>query len=290
MAFFDVTDPTDKTYRLLQAADWEPAVTARSHVESLWHRAAPYLDPNLPEKAATNLHPHYWELLTATGLLDGGIELVPRSDRFGTDFGPDILCKQPKCWIEAIAPTGGTGPDAISPPPLSGVTWVPHHKIKLRLTSALSTKLTAYEEYVAGGLLPSTDPYVIAVNGGGIPYGRLEKTLPHIVSAVFPFGDEYVTLDRDSLEVTGAGYRYAPTVAKERGAEVRMDAFISEEFVGISAILYSTADALNHPVGRLADSFILVHNPLAANPLPRRSLPCRREYWADVGTSSVHWE
>jgi hypothetical protein len=54
----------------------------------------------------------------------------------------------------------------------------------------------------------------------------------------------------------------------------------------ISALLYAWADEVNRArvPGR---EFVVLHNPLATNPLPRGTFPFGREYWFEDG--QLHW-
>ncbi len=113
MKFFSDANPVDDGYRSIMAGDWPPAVRAGEHVQLLWERARQYVDVDIAAKAARSLHPHYWELLLANALLSAEFELVTRAERGECDKGPDLACRTPRLWIEAVAPTGGEGPDAV---------------------------------------------------------------------------------------------------------------------------------------------------------------------------------
>jgi hypothetical protein len=59
-----------------------------------------------------------------------------------------------------------------------------------------------------------------------------------------------------------------------------MDVFLDESSADVSALLGSCSDELNRPDVPGAD-FVLIHNPMAATPLPRGWLPVGHEYWVE---------
>jgi hypothetical protein len=127
------------------------------------------------------------------------------------------------------------------------------------------------------------DATVIALCGAMIPSARSELTVPRIIRSVLPFGSEAFRIDRDTMEVVDRGFEYRPTVTKRKGAPVAVDIFADETHSMISALLASCADEINRPVQAGAD-FVLIHNPHAAQPLPRGWLSIGREYWIDGQT------
>lgn len=56
--------------------------------------------------------------------------------------------------------------------------------------------------------------------------------------------------------------------------------FEDETFSGISAIVYSAENILNSPRDSedMGEDLVIVHNPLAANPLPQGFFPFGSEY------------
>ena len=75
------------------------------------------------------------------------------------------------------------------------------------------------------------------------------------------FGDSYFT--------------HQAAITKKNGVAVPTTFFEQEESRGISAVVYSTAEEFNCR-GNFGAGLILIHNPMAAAPLPRGYLPVGR--------------
>ena len=115
-----------------------------------------FLDRDAAQRARSNLHSVYWEMLLAAGLLEAGATLVPRSKRTPRNSGPDLLSESPKTWVEAVAADAGTGPDAVPPPPELTAYSVPDDEILLRITQAIERKRLKRDDYVRRKWLKET--------------------------------------------------------------------------------------------------------------------------------------
>ncbi|HEX9870723.1 MAG TPA: hypothetical protein VGC99_19435, partial [Candidatus Tectomicrobia bacterium] len=73
---------------------------------------------------------------------------------------------------------------------------------------------------------------------------------------------------------------FRDSIEKKSGEIVSTNVFLDPEYASMSAVLYSSVDALNRPKV-LGSDFILVHNPLARNPLPLGFFAFGVEYWKD---------
>lgn len=174
------------------------------------------------------------------------------------------------CWVEAIAAEKGTGPDAVPELISDGVARrVPNEQVILRLTAAFAEKFRKYEMYRTKNIIGPNDPYVIAINGYGVPFWQMPPNIPRIVSAVLPFGNEYVKIDRKTLALGYSGFEYRPEIKKASGSGVPTMAFENKRFEGVSAVMYSTANNWSLSDLALGHLTYLVHNPLAKNPIPR---------------------
>lgn len=182
---FGDNDGPDKQYNLLR----RPAVNAddvihrgRAFSAKLWELTSDYVDSDLPDKATRQFHQCFWEMYVAAAMHDLSLPLVPRAMRKSPNAGPDLQIG-PNVWIEAIAVTAGTGPDAIVRPP-GGFTSVPEEKIKLRLLSGLTEKRNKFDGYRKNGLVGKDDICVVAINDA-LAYGlSFEWDLPRIVRSV----------------------------------------------------------------------------------------------------------
>jgi len=285
--FFLPGEVRDDRYRILRDDDFPIVKEGRRFVEEIWLTCAPYVDPDLHLRARECYLPRFWELYVAYTLRENGLSLVPRESRRVRIKGPDLLLDDEVTWVEAVLPTGGSGPDAIHElrPGESG--WVPHDALKLRFLSAIREKLGKHEHYRRTNVLTPTDRYVVAVGGCAINSARREQSIPRIVSSVLPFGAEQVHLDVTMLQVIGQSYAHQPSVRKESGALVATTLFQEPASAPISALLYAWADEINRP-SFPGSEFIIVHNPLAANPLPLGYFPFGSEYWFEHG--KLHFE
>lgn len=274
--FDDSIDPSDEGYKYIR--DVERFKPDRQYLEELWQRFEPFADPEFRIEIASNFQGRFWEMYLACALLDLGFELEARESA-----GPDVCVRTNPghVWLEATAPDQGTGGDAVPPPKYGGeAERVPEEQITLRIQSAIWDKHKKHNEYRKSGRIAAEDPYVIAINGKRIREIVADSSPPLIVKAVFPFGSPYVVLDRETHEIVGEGYQYRPGIEKASGAVVDTDFFMNNTYAGISAVLFSTVDALNRPSNPGGD-FRLVHNPNAVAPLPLGWLPAGVEYWND---------
>jgi len=174
----------------------------------------------------------------------------------------------------------GTGADSVPNYSSGQAQEVPAEKILLRLRGAIEDKYKKYLGYLEKRIVSPNDYFVIAVNGGLIPHSILETDPPRIVSALFPLGERFVTIDRNTMEVIDTGFGYRGKLIKQSGSEVPTTLFTSDDYRCISAVLYSNSDAGNHP-SALADvgsDFTVIYNPFAKNPMPRGVLPSGRDY------------
>ncbi len=127
------------------------------------------------------------------------------------------------------------------------------------------------------------------MNGGAIPSASKEIDIPRIVRCVLPFGNEVIEIDIDSLEVLDVHHQYQGASYKESGSPVSTNIFLNSDYDVISAILFSNVDALNYP-NYPGNDFVLIHNPIAKNPLPRGFIKLGREYWVENSTlKHSHW-
>lgn len=251
----------------------------REFIEGLWEKYEPYADDHFKTEVAINFHNRFWEMYLACSLLEQGLKLIPRITKKGPDVCLNI--QERICWIEAIAPKGGTGPDAIQEPLLTKreahFSNVPEEKIILRYQSAILEKFNKYQDYLKDKTVQQNESYIIAINGRRIPYSFLEDDIPYIVKSVLPIGELTVFIDWENNKITGQEYSYRPKINKILGASVSTRIFLDSTFSGVSGILFSNSDFLNHPI-KIGEEFIFIHNPLANNPLPTGWLSIGKEF------------
>ncbi|HZF12201.1 MAG TPA: hypothetical protein VFE33_25725 [Thermoanaerobaculia bacterium] len=289
MKMFEVAG-TDEVYESVRMEINSQCREAKSFLQSLWTRAEAYLDSDLSLKITRDFHQRFWELYLASALLDAGLPLLPRkSERVMA--GPDICISigpERRIWVEAVAVSPGTGPDAVQEATPGVAQDVPDDPIKLRLLNAFDEKYRKHSAYLKKGVVCPSDPYVIAINAAMVPSAMLEREVPRIVRSLLPFGHSVIHLDRESLKAVGSGHRYQGTVTKLSGAEIPTDAFLNSTFGSVSAVLYSWVDAFNHP-DELGADLLLLHNPLALNSLDLGFLRRGHEFWVEWSLRGKTW-
>lgn len=249
----------------------ESEVAARALCEKLWTNFEPYSDQHFLDEFARDFDARFWEMdLTVAFLEDGHKITCPKP-------GPDVCIEDNrKIWVEAIAPKAGNGTDKVPPMKFGEAQTVPNDQIILRYTSAIVDKFERYKRYLASEIISGDDSYIIAINGCQIPCARFDHEPPRIVRSVFPFGDEYITIDKSTGETREIGFEFRASITKHSGSEIPIDLFLQKEFAGISAVIFSCTDCCNRPVE--GNDWIVVHNPLAINPIRHGIFPCFKEY------------
>lgn len=248
-------------------------------LESIWAFYEPYADANFLVEIRNQFHARFWEMYLAYTLSKLGFRLIPVKSQ----KGPDI-CISPDgnvVWIEAIAPSRGTGNDAVPQPNLSGpneCSRVPEEKIILRYASAISAKFQKYVTYLDDGLVKENEPFIIAVNGREIPYSLFEDEVHYIVQSVLPIGPLTTILDANTYQTIRDERAYRPAIVKQNRASVSTRIFLDSDYSGISGVLFSNVAVVDRP-SIVGSDFVFVHNPLARNPVPLHWLPVGWEYW-----------
>ena len=285
MRLFDapLRGPQDGIYRAIrERSDREHY---RTYLEAMWGQFEPYADPDFPEAIQVSFVPRYWEMYLACSLLRIGKSLLPRPQRRGS-AGPDlfVLREGQHAAVEAIAPEGGSGPDAVVEPPMGTAYQVPDEGITLRYASAIDAKRRQHEAWLKQGLVSADDPFVIAVNSGRLPYGMSDIFPPRVCKALFQIGPEYVTIREG--EAVGGGYHYRPSLTKTSGTQIPTTVFTDPQSAAVSAVVYSDEtinrryDPRHHyDLSRVGNNLVLIHNPMASAPLP--------EGWLGVGLELV---
>lgn len=280
MSFFESQTAQDPIYAALRQPENDRTRDARLVVELLWQIAAPYVDHDIQRKAAVRFHPHFWELYLAACLLRAEVPLLPRSAWAVRGRGPDLQMAEPKVWIEAVASTAGTGPDAVTDVPPGVVRDVPDDAIKLRILGAISEKVTKFEQYVQDGTIEPSARCVIAVNTGLAARMWCDQTVPRVVRCLFPFGNEVIDISLGDGRVVGRRHEHQPVVTKLSGATVPTTGFETPGWSRISAVIHSGVDVFNG-TSAMGQEFAIVHNPQAINPVPRGLFKLGTEYWAE---------
>ena len=263
-------------------------------MEELWHYFEAYADPNFPKSIALAFQARYWEMYLGCLALRVSLPLIPSNGK-----GPDLritLSTGANLFIEATAPGPGTGQNRVPEPKLNKVKDlnaifedIPVEQVVLRITSGVEDKFKAYKRYLQDKTIRPDDPYIVAVNSGGVTFARGEYDPPLIIQSLFAVGNLTVLFDRDDPALDETRYSIRHQIIKHNDEPVRTNYFLDPEYRGVSAVIFSDAYPLPPPKpdGR---EFKLVHNPNAKNPIDRGLFKIGREYWVE-GTAirSTDW-
>jgi len=243
--------------------------------QEMWRSFEPFADPEFRTEFALQIHPRFWEMYLGSHLIRTGFKLLPRKASAGPDF--HVRQDSQEIWIEAAAPDEGQGPDAV-PSIFEERPFepVPEDQIILRFTNAIGLKKARRDAYIAEGVVQAGDPFVIAINGRGLPMTLYEGPLPAIIRAVYPFGKYKVTFRVLTGETVREGYERRTEIEKNSGSPVPTTAFIDPTYAGISGILYSSAALWDYPPSP-GSEFLYIHNSMATSPIRQGFFPSGKE-------------
>lgn len=233
--------------------------------DALYVKFEPYADSHFLQEIKINFHQRSWEMYLACVLLENGFTII------SSDKGPDIkiILEGKTIWIECVAPTQGEGDDRVPDIFYGGVQNVPEEEMILRLSSSLKEKFEKYQEYLEKEIIGKNDIFIIAINRGA--FGHPDAINPLIFNCLFSLG--YLTLPiRVDSNAGESYYSRRKELKKKSGGIVPMDFFEDQQHIGISAVIYSKENVLNHPQ-KLGNDCILVHNPMAINRLSEKVFP-----------------
>jgi len=297
MKLFDTTiEKCDSSYKSIR--DESGLETQKQYFETLWEKYKNYADPDFIKKFPNEeFHQRFWEMYLTCTLKEYGHSPIPKSK----SNGPDICLKYGNLniWIEAVAPTQGIGEDMVPYLTTDSFDLVPEEKIVLRYTAAILEKwkkLKGYKDdkgeyhlgYIDKGIIKSTDPFIIAVNGGAIPFAECEdEYVPYIMRAVLPYADPKVIFDTKSNEIIGKVISYRPMILKKNKSPIYTLSFADKKFSNITGIIFSNANSLgaHEKKGR---EFIYIRNQNARNKLPHCWLEFGAEFYLEEGHKYIN--
>lgn len=249
----------------------------------------------------------YTEMLLAWYFIQLGFSPTSR------EKGPDLFIEHngTRIWIEIITPELKPTPgdaieaqkaareinDYLAPPPTDpkdiSIIHVPHQQILLRWTAAIQEKQKKLTRYIEKGVVKPEDVYIIAINS--ILLGRDGFTgisqAPNCIEATFAVGPIQININRETSEVRSAEPSYRPSVLNNNQSTVPTDNFLNflnPDYRHVSALMAThvgleAATQLSPP-----SPLILLHNPHAVNPLPKKTFKTEKEYVAEV--KGEFWE
>lgn len=258
----------DVGYANLCAAKYDAEKVIKDEINTLWASYEPFADPDFRHGFARDPDARFWEMYVGCRLLEAGKTLLPTVARLKEGGQPDICVIENgrKIWIEAIAADpGAPGPDQVATPKPTneggGFGPALKRQAQLRMTSAFWTKSQVVEGYLKNGVIAPEDVRLIAIGAGRFGAYVSECPIPLIISSVFPIGDEYVTIDRETMAVVEQGFHPSLKILR-KGPAVDRTAFLDEQFAHISGIVWSRISIGN--MSRTVRPLSFVHNPIAS--------------------------
>jgi len=286
MSLFENSPPdADQGYLNIRTAKDDTEREIHDALEILWARYEPYADTYFRDKFARQPDAHFWEMYLTTQLLEAGKNVRPRTEITAADrdVGPDICIVEDdfKIWIEATAPEPGNpaNPDQVPEViPISeggGAQSSPRRQVELRITGALFEKTRKIELYRDQGIIGENDICVVAVSGTNFHAQSAAAGLPLAVTAVYPFGDQFVTFNRDTFDVVDSAYHHSESIDRSDADPIPRYAFLNERFSSVSGLIWS-----RQTIGNFfyqPHDFTFVHNSIANPQFPRRWLEWAEE-------------
>ena len=192
-------------------------------LQEMWECYEPYADPGFRHGFARDVDGRFWEMYLGCTLLESGRTLLPVVERLRKGGQPDlcVLDDGRRIWIEATAPAeGDPGPDQIvRPVPVNeggGAVAAPTRQAQLRTAGAFWTKAQKIGCYIKQGVIAPQDIRIIAISASRFGAYVSEQPLPLIMTTLFPIGDAYVTIDRETGDVLAEGFQEAPLMRRCR--------------------------------------------------------------------------
>ncbi len=189
------------------------------------------------------------------------------------EYPADFYLKQQNCYIEVVTPQIGENSELkqfnLCPGEHPGIRDVPVDALVLKYWDSIERKSEDFSKKLNDDKIDSGAPIIIAVCpiiiseyslAGSVPN---DYEFPFIVRAVFPIGKGYFWIDRETKE-EGTGISSQISVPSIRGVPREKTLFLKTENAHISATI-----AFSHDFNWFRDwNPIVVHNPLARNPVP----------------------
>ncbi len=238
----------------------------KEKIDALWPIFKPYADKDFLNQIRLDFDQRCWEMYLAN-LFNGHFDISASNNNHGPDF---ILNKQ--ICVEATVCNHGEGSDRVPEIRIADFTkgehpivqTIPEKEMILRITSAISEKLTQYSRWLGSiSSINEQSPFVIAINMGSLGFPS-PGDLPFILKPLFGIGHRQFQKDSDCL--LDCGWSFRPTTVKKNGSQVNTCIFDDGQYAAISAILFSGTRVLDHPQ-TIGTDCIVVRNLNAKNPI-----------------------
>ena len=227
-----------------------------------------YLDGGFEKRINVEFASRLNELYCIEALLNNRMKLKHRGNA-----GLDIWIENIKGWGEFVAATDTAEQMKKYEEEKDCASDENYHLS--RLTNVIKTKLEKIQRDVEKGLIHDDEPIVLFVSSAYLndPYLISPKGfVSTYLRAVFPIGE--ATMYVDPIAKTGKLRRdYKFGISKLNGAKIGNNYFLRKESAFISAVVFSYQTVLQpyfcpEVKFKSGDEFVIVHNPLAKNPMP----------------------
>jgi hypothetical protein len=277
---FDVDGANlDRGFENLKAAELPIEQQLHAMLQEMWGRYEPYADPDFRQGFARDVDGRFWEMYLGCTLLEAGRTLLPVVERQREGGQPDL------CVLEDGRRSGSrplpqmkahrvlTRSCVRSPSTRAAASSAaPIRQAQLRTSGAFWTKAQRIARYLEQGVIGPEDTRIIAISASRFGVYVADQPLPLIMTTLFPIGDAYITIDRETGNVVDEGFHPAPFIDRERNPIPRT-AFLDERFADISGVIWSRVGLGN--LSRRSRPLTYVHNPW------------RRFRWRQAGASGI---
>jgi len=240
----------------------------------------PYLDKNFIKKLNSEFSSRLNELYFLDSLMNNSLKILHQNDA-----GMDIWIDAIKGWGEFVAATNGAEGKKHSLKPLCDgeVTDSNDDLLICRVMTTISTKVKKINADVEKGLIKCNQPVVLFVSTAYLheqfPFS-VKNQLNGFLRAVLPISNPSFIYRPEGK--SGIEYNYKLGVLKPKESEViniENDIFLKEESKFVSAVVFSYQSIFYQKEGfQSGEDFIVVHNPLAKNPIKHRLFKNNQEY------------
>ena len=237
-----------------------------------------YLDGGFEKRINVEFTSRLNELYCVEALLNNKMKLKHRGNA-----GLDIWIENIKGWGEFVVATDTAEQKKKYEEEKDCASDENYHLS--RLTSVIKTKLEKIQRDMEKGLIHDDEPIVLFVSSAYLndPYLISPKGfVSTYLRAVFPIGE--ATMYVNPIAKTSRLRRdYKFGISKVNGAKIGNNYFLRDEFAFISAVVFSYQTVLQpyfcpEVKFKSGDEFVIVHNPLAKNPIPIGLLKGHHEY------------
>jgi type I restriction enzyme S subunit len=165
--------------------------------------------------------------------------------------------------------------------------------LQTQIRSAIRSKCENYRNsgtsnyhcWLRKGLIKSNNPFILAIDITQVDQLSYLSIPTTYIGTVLPVGNFSIVIDKTTGKKIGNYFcQYKDSIHKPNGAMVSTDIFLQDQFSHVSAIIISRFH--NHP-DYINKIMMLIHNPLATNPLPQKLFKTDYEIIVDFKDSSV---